>query len=245
MSANTDTAAAGTEPAQPSRPKTVQYAIYALAARGVFSILAALSLYGAKGEVRTLLANANKTKGWDNAELNHQVDSFIRSKLLFAGVLILLLAMIARFVWRGRSWARWIYLAVIVLLASDEYSLLGIVSFHHRLPGILTTLTGIFGIGSLVLLFLPASNKFFRPAGATGRPGGLFGALIQSRVNPGAPLPTGKGSATESPRASRPPVKSGDVSLAKSPAATVEKPARTGGPRGKSRQSPPKRPGTR
>ncbi|HEX2903948.1 MAG TPA: hypothetical protein VHO01_10885 [Jatrophihabitans sp.] len=212
----------------------MQYFPYALAGRGIFSVLAAWSLYGARGEVRTQLANANKTKGWDNAELNHQVDLVLRASLLNAGFLVILLALIAKFVWDGKMWARWIYLAVIVLLARDEYALTAFFGYHHLLPRVLTGLTGVFGLASLVLLFLPASNAFFRPVGAAARPGGLFGALVQSRVNPGVPMPTGK---TPPEQVSlRKPEQRADRAATARPASR--------GPRGKSRQAP-KRPGQR
>lgn len=227
---STNTAAAPDAPVKPPRPDTVRYSLYALAARGVFSVLAAWSLYGAKSEIRTQLADANKTKGWTNADLNHQVDLVLRASLLNSGLMIILLALVAKFVWDGRSWARWVYLAVVVLLAKDPYALLGFFSYHHLLPRILTGLTGVFGLASLILLFLKPSNNYFRPVAGATRPG-LFGSLVQPRVNPGRPMPTGT---------SRPD----QVSLSKPVSPPAPKSAAKNGPRGKSRTAP-KRPGQR
>lgn len=241
MSTNTDAPTGAVDAVRPPRPRTVQYAIYALAARGVFSVLAAWSLYGARGEVRTQLADANKTKGWTNADLNHNVDVVLRSSMLNAGIMIILLGLIAKFVWDGKSWARWAYLAVVLLIARDEYALIGAFGYHHWLPRILTTLTGLFGIGSLVLLFLRPSNAYFRPL-AGPRPG-LFSALMGSRTAPAGPAD--RPSLTKQP-VGRPATPSRPAGTSGRTASSSRKQAaaKSTGPRGKSRQAG-KRPGQR
>jgi hypothetical protein len=229
----------------------VQYALYALAVRGVFSVLSALSLRGARGEVRTQLADGNKTKGWDNAQLDHNVDLVLRASLLNAGVMILLLALIAKFVWDGKPWARWVYLAAIVLLARDQNAVIGFFAYHHLLVRLTTGLLGVAGLVSLVLLFVPASNAYFRPL---NRPagGGLFGALMPKAragvpvAEPGTARPGRGGRPVQAAASPTTPsfttTSAADPSDVESRAPERAAPNRPNGPRGKSRQAPPKPP---
>jgi hypothetical protein len=167
-----------TEADAPGRPALVDYAIYALIGRCVFSFGEAFALHGARGEVSRSLADANKDKHWSAATLNHNVDLFLRGKLINAAVTLLVIAILIKFLREGRNWARWLYLAFAILAAGDLFSVLGFFQYHDFLARMLTGLVGLCSIAALVLLFLPDSNEYFRPAGAGG---GLLGSMFRPR----------------------------------------------------------------
>ena len=169
MSANTTRTAVNA----PSRPPVVDYAIFALIARCVFSLGAAFALYGARGEVTRSLADANKDKHWSAATLHHNVDAGLRANLISTAVMIVMVLIIVKFIRDGRNWARLLYIAFAVLVTRDVFGVLGFFSYHNFLVRTLTGLVGLSSIAAIVLLVLPESNAYFRPAGASG----LFNTL--------------------------------------------------------------------
>src|SRR3954451_4842403 len=173
MSANTTA-----EVSAPSRPSVVDYAVYALIARCVFSLGAAIALYGARNEVNRTLADANKDKHWSAADLHDKVDAALKENLITTLVMIVLVDTIAWFIRSRRNWARWIYLFFAILITRDIFQVFGFLQYDDFLTRVLTGLVGLSSIAALALLFLPASNAFFRPAGSSG---GLLGSMLGAR----------------------------------------------------------------
>lgn len=164
---------------RPQRPVTVDYAVYALVARCVFSVLSALAAYGARPELSDALAKANRSKNWTPDQLRHNLDNYLRDTLVTTLILAAMVLVMAKFLRDGRSWARWLYLVFAVLLTGDIQHILGFVQYHDVLLRLTTGLTGLAAVTAVVLMFLPASNAYLRPAGPAG---GMFGSLFGSRA---------------------------------------------------------------
>ena len=173
-------------PLDPQRPVTVDYAVYALIARCVFSVLSALAAYGARPELSDALAKANRSKNWTPDQLRHNLDSYLRDNLVTVLILSAMVLVMAKLLRDGRSWVRWLYLVFALLLTGDLQHVLGFVQYHDVLMRLTTGLTGLAAVAALVLMFLPASNGYLRPAAPAG---GMFGSLFgqrSSRVRPAA-----------------------------------------------------------
>jgi len=229
---STNTAA---EAPAPARPQTVDYAVYALIARCVFALGSALALFGSRTGLSRALADSNrkdvsnhKDHLWTASELHDHVNAALRGNLVSTVITVVLVAIIALYLRRGRNWARFVYL-IFAVLFRDLYLVLGF--FQHDttlLVRVLTGLAGVSALAALVLLFLPASNAFFRPA-ATARKG-LFGSMFGVPAARARTSPAPRAGA-EAPAAAEEPV-AGPV---EAPAA--DQPAERRPPRGKSRQS--------
>jgi ABC-type Fe3+ transport system permease subunit len=99
-------------PAQPvsqTRPRLVDLAVLALLARCVFSVAAALAYYGDRAEITRQFATTYKSKNWTPDVLRHNVDTFLRSSVILALVMSVLVILLAALVRRGRNFARWAY----------------------------------------------------------------------------------------------------------------------------------------
>jgi len=165
------------EVSAPSRPPTVDYAVYALIARCVLSLAASFALFGARDDVSKSLAETYQDKHWSAQTLHDQVDSWLRQQVITAVVMTVVVAILIKLIRDGRNWARWLYLAVAILLSRDIYRVAGFFVYHDFLARLLTGLVGLSAIAALALLFLPDSNAYFRPAGAPTR--GLFGGMFR------------------------------------------------------------------
>ncbi|HET6209849.1 MAG TPA: hypothetical protein VFD94_05680 [Jatrophihabitans sp.] len=173
---------------RPQRPVTVDYAVYALIARCVFAVLSALAGYGARPEISDLLAKANRSKNWTPEQLRHAVDSYLRDTLISVLLLVVMVLVMAKFLRDGRNWARWLYLVFAILLTGDLQHVLGFFQYHNVLLRLTTGLTGLAALAALVLMFLPASNNFLRPAAGGG---GLFGSMFGPRTARATARPAG------------------------------------------------------
>ena len=214
---------------RPDRPRTVDLAVGAIVLRCVLALAAAAALFGAKDEVRRNAAKLHPE--WSAATVADKVDSELRSNLVLTLLYIGLVLLTAKFVRDGRNWARWLYAFVSFLVAGDVLRVAGFFSGENLLFRLLSGLTGLAAVAAIVLLFLPASSAYFRPAGATSSPlGALFGgraAMAATRRPDDRP-----GAGTEP-----------SVSLTK-PASTVQRPAggtpaKRQSPRAKSRKQAP------
>jgi hypothetical protein len=229
--------------ARPRRPVTVDYAVYALVARCVFSVLSAVVAYGARPELSDALAKANRNKNWTPDQLRHNLDDYLRATLITVLIMAFMVLVMAKFLRDGRSWARWLYLAFAVLLTGDIQHVLGFVQYHDVLLRLTTGLTGLAAIAALVLMFLPASNPYLRPA----RPaGGTFGSLFGPRLprdRPAADPLTEPGLTEPSPPAADPPVAVDHVPAAidNVPAAVDSVPAEVPGTEAATGSAPPGR----
>jgi hypothetical protein len=184
MSANTTA-----EISAPARPPIVDYAVIALILRCICSVGAALALYGARGEVSQSLADANKDKNWSAETLRHNVDAALRANLITTLVMVVLVAIVIKFIRDGRSWARWLYLAFAVLITRDIFQVLGFFQYDHLLTRVLTGLVGLSSIAALALLFLPEASAYFRPVNGSA---GLLGNMFRPRIPTAANRPGGQ-----------------------------------------------------
>jgi hypothetical protein len=160
------------------RPAAVDYAVYALIVRCVFSVLSAVAAYGARPEITDAIAKTSRSKNWTADQLRHTVDSTLRATVITALLVAVMVLVMAKYLRDGKNWARWLYAAFAILVARDVQQVLGFVQYHNVLLRLTSGFTGLAALAALVLMFLPASNGFFRPA--NGRPG-LFGSMFGPR----------------------------------------------------------------
>jgi hypothetical protein len=220
----------GTGPELADRPRNVDLALATILVRCVLALAAAFALFGAKAELRRDAATVHPE--WSAATLADKIDSELRSNLVLTVVYIGLVLLIAKYIRDGRNWARWVYAFVVVLVAEDVFRVAGFFSGDNMLFRLLSGLTGLASIVTIVLLFLPSSAAYFRPAGAPASPlGALFGAraaMAAARNAPGRTAARASGSAVE------------PVSLAKGAneraAVASATPAKRPAPRAKSRK---------
>ena len=161
------------------RPATVDYAVYALIVRCVFSVLSALAAYGARPEITDAIAKANRSKNWTADQLHNTVDSYLRDTVITTLLLSVMVLVMAKFLRDGKNWARWLYVVFAILLTGDVQHVLGFVQYHNVLLRLTSGITGLAALAALVLMFLPASNAYLRPA--EGR-AGMFGSIFGSRT---------------------------------------------------------------
>ena len=146
------------------RPRVVEYALYAIVARCVFSVAASLTLFASRGSLTRSLAKSNPT--WDAAKLHSQVSSAQKSNLIAAVGGVVVVLVIAKFIFDGRNWARWVFALISFVVTGDVLSVLNL--FRGDSPGAYRGLTGLAGlavIAAIFLLFLRAANPWFQPAG--------------------------------------------------------------------------------
>ena len=160
--------------AQTGRPRNVDLALGAILLRCVLALAAAFALFGAKDELRRNAATLHPE--WSAATLAEKVDSELRSNLVLTVVYIGLVLLIAKYIRDGRNWGRWLYAFVAFLVAGDVLRVAGFFSGDNILFRLLSGFTGLASLAAIVLLFLPSSAGYFRPAGASASPlGALFG----------------------------------------------------------------------
>lgn len=164
---------------QSGRPASVDYAVYALIVRCVFSVLSAFAAYGARPELTDVIAKANRSKNWTADQLRHNVDATLRATVITALLVSVMVLVMAKFLRDGKNWARWLYAVFAILVARDVQQVLGLVQYHNLLLRLTSGLTGLAALAALVLMFLPTSNSYLRPA--DGRPG-MFGSMFGSRT---------------------------------------------------------------
>jgi hypothetical protein len=163
---------------QSGRPASVDYAVYALIVRCVFSVLSALAAYGARPELTDVIAKANRSKNWTAEQLRHNVDATLRATVITALLVAVMVLVMAKFLRDGKNWARWLYAVFAILVARDVQQVLGFVQYHSLLLRLTSGLTGLAALAALVLMFLPTSNSYLRPA--AGR-AGMFGSMFGPR----------------------------------------------------------------
>jgi hypothetical protein len=169
-----------------ARPRNVELALGAILVRCALALAAAFALFGAKAELRRSAAAVHPE--WSAATLADKIDSELRSNLVLTVVYIGLMLLIAKYVRDGRNWARWVYAFVACLVAEDVFRVAGFFSGDNLLFRLLSGFTGLASIVAVVLLFLPSSARYFRPAGGSASPlAALFGgraALAAARNAP-------------------------------------------------------------
>jgi hypothetical protein len=176
---------------KPVRPRTVDYVLYAIAARCVFSLLSAFAWYGERDQITKTGRKANPT--WSDTLLHDRVSAAIRNNLIQTVIVIAILLLLAKMIRDGRGWSRWVYTIVSFFPLGDVFKVTGFFTTGHVLFKVTTGLTGLAAIVSIALLFVRPSIGYFKPAG-TGRVSPLA-AFLKPRIPPAAqpkstPAPT-------------------------------------------------------
>src|SRR6185503_19092863 len=104
---------------------------------------------------------------------------YLRDTVITVLLLAVMVLVMAKFLRDGKNWARWLYVVFAILLTGDVQHVLGFVQYHNVLLRLTSGLTGLAAVAALVLMFLPASNAYLRPA--DGR-AGLFGSMFGPRT---------------------------------------------------------------
>jgi hypothetical protein len=185
---------------KPVRPRTVDYALYAIAARCVFSLLAAFALYGERDEISKTARKHNPT--WSDSMLHDRVSSAIRSNLIQTLIVIAILLLLGKMIRDGRGWSRWVYTIVSFFPLGDVFKVTGFFASGHVVFKVPYGLTGLAAIVSIALLFVRPSIAYFKPAG-TGRVS-PFAGFLKPRIPPAAqpestPAPTTSVTAAKRP----------------------------------------------
>ncbi|MGX7681934.1 hypothetical protein ACSMXN_23875 [Jatrophihabitans sp. DSM 45814] len=194
------------------RPKTVDWALWAIVARCVFVIGFSLSLYTAKSDLIRGIRDSDQAKGWTDAQILHQYHNVVRSNIVVAVLGSVIVLILAKYIRSGRNWARWLFAVLVVFPfspLSDVVRILNVAIDVPILVRILSLLTGLSALAAVVLLFIKPSAPYFRkpvtagaPATATVGPGAPF-AVFSSLLKPRAVRP--------SPPAEEPPGQQGQT----------------------------------
>lgn len=170
------------------RPRTIDYAVWAILARCVFALGAVFALYGTREDARRTVAKANPT--WTAQQIENYISSAFRSSMVVTIVSILLVLLLAKLIRDGRNWSRWLFAVLAFIVLGDVQRVFGFFVSGGIPFRILSGLTGLAALAALVLLFLPASNAHFRRPGAAAVSPlrALLGARTQPMRSTGAGL---------------------------------------------------------
>lgn len=212
-------------------PKQVKWAALALLVSGAGALVTSLALFGLKHWLFTSAVTANdKLKTTDKnhktkPQLHSAVDSYVTSQLVATVILVLALLLVARAVYRGRYWSRWVVLGLwIVSTFTNTFAgFLSIIAVGSSAPAgfkIPSFLSAVAFVAAVVLTSMRPSIEYFnltRPARPEGTPQrrGLFGG---PRTAPGT-RPAGRGFGA--------PGRTGTTTTARAPATVSSDPARS------------------
>jgi hypothetical protein len=200
-------------PDRVSPPRTVILAFGALVANVALSVVNAVMLWGftdylrgqfVKANDKLKVTDKNKDKDYTPKEVNHDVHSFLTSHLVQAAVFGLAMVLFAVNFRRGKGWARWFtvgLLVVPVLPTASAWQLAGLGGDGPGLVRSMSALLGLTAIAVIVLLMVPESARYFAAvraanAGASGTSGaapvglrGMFTPRPRPSVKPDATPP--------------------------------------------------------
>jgi hypothetical protein len=192
-------------PTEPSgRPRTVDYALYAIVAQVALAVIFALSLVTAQGYFvkswRKDGLNANSPyHGWSDQRLHDHFPSVVKTSIITAVLFAILILLIAKYIRDGKNWARWLYIVLTVFPLSpmaDAYRFIGTFVGYPPLQAIVSFLVSVAAIAAVVFLLVRPSWPYFRrKAAATPSVSGpisfrgLFGPRPPAAVDSAAPDP--------------------------------------------------------
>lgn len=235
-------------PPPPARPRTVDWAVYAIFLRCLFSLGSGLLLFPYHDAL--LRREHDSYPKLTDAQVHQAVGS--AGAGLFGAVLSAVVCLVlAKFIRDGKNWARWAFAIVSVLVFKDVYFIL--LPFVHGYPlllGIVAAVSGLAALAAIVLTFLRPSMQYFREVTAyrrarRGMPeiASPLTALFRPRTmsRPAAPTRTDTAPAETAVESTGTPVPAENSFPAATPAAT-ETPVPTETtkrpPRPKSRRGP-------
>ena len=200
-------------PDRVSPPSKVTLAFGAIVANVALSVVNAVMLWAFSDYLRRQFVKANnklkdtdkhKDKNYTPKEVNHDLHTFLTGHLVQAVVFGLVMVLLAVNFRRGKGWARWItvgLLVVPVLPTASVWQLAGLTGDSPGLVRAMSALIGLSAVAAVVLLLLPESARYFAAvrggnadSSGAARPApiglrGMFGPRPRPPVQPDAPAP--------------------------------------------------------
>ena len=200
-------------PDRVSPPRTVILAFGALVANVALSVVNAVMLWAftdylrgqfIKANNKLKVTDKNKDKDYTPKEVNHDVHSFLTSHLVQAAVFGLAMVLFAINFRRGKGWARWFTVGLLVVPVLPTASAWQLAGLGGNGPGLVRAMSALLGLTALtvvVLLMVPESARYFAAVraantGASGRSGaapvglrGMFTPRPRPSVKPDAGPP--------------------------------------------------------
>lgn len=187
-------------------PRTIVAAFAVTIAHVVLSIGNSAMLWGFQDYLRRQLFDSNaKLKDTDKHKkdysldggagldkLNHDLHSGLNVgliQILIFSLLIMLLAVNFR---KGRGWARWAEILVLVIVVQAPFRLLNLGGDAPFAMKLVSALVGLTGLAIIVLLVLPQSSQYFaavRGVTAGDRAGGAASMGFRNLFGPRRPAP--------------------------------------------------------
>lgn len=221
------------------RPKYIDYACWAALAAAVCQLLSAVMTFGFTSSFTSLLVDANKKakkpkSPYTATDIAHDLHAYRVSVLVQSAIITALLVVVAYQISKGRGWARWILL-VLLVLGGGLSGVIGIFSGTFPMPlRVISFLGGLLIIAAAVLsLATTQAREYFiasRPVRDGVPVGGGLGALFGPKP-PRNAAPT----STSSTQSGRSTSSSASRSKAKSRIVDTEGGGSSSGPRGKGR----------
>jgi hypothetical protein len=171
---------------KPPRPRTVDYALYAILAKCALAVIFAVTLALNRAEVMNSWRTDGKHVGWSEQRLNDSFSFRLRLGVALAVVVSLIVLYLAKGIREGKNWSRMLFAALTILPVTPAADALQITYVFYGgplLPRFLAVLLGLTSIMAVVLLFLPPSREYFRPAGTTRV--SPFASFLRPRTTPG------------------------------------------------------------
>src|SRR6266550_3768335 len=200
-------------PDRVSPPRTVILAFGALVANVALSVVNAVMLWAftdylrgqfIKANNKLKVTDKNKDKDYTPKEVNHDVHSFLTSHLVQAAVFGLAMVLFAINFRRGKGWARWFTVGLLVVPVLPTASAWQLAGLGGNGPGLVRAMSALLGLTALtvvVLLMVPESARYFAAVraantGSSGRSGaapvglrGMFTPRPRPSVKPDAGPP--------------------------------------------------------
>jgi hypothetical protein len=160
-------------PDRVSPPRTVVLAFGAMVANVALSVVNAVMLWGFTDYLRGQFIKANdklkdtdknKDKNYTLKEVNHDVHSFLTSHLVQAAVFGLAMVLFAVNFRRGKGWARWFTIGLLVVPVLPTASAWQLAGLGGDGPGLVRSMSALLGLTALaviVLLMVPESARYF------------------------------------------------------------------------------------
>jgi hypothetical protein len=155
-------------------PRTIVAAFALTIAHVVLSIVNSAMLWGYQDYLRGQLVKSNNKlkltdkhrkdysdtpKGLHN--LNHDLHSGLNVGLIQIVIFSLLVVLLAVNFRKGRGWARWAEILVLVIVVQAPFRLLNLGGDAPVLMRLVSALVGLTGLAIIVLLVLPKSSQYF------------------------------------------------------------------------------------
>ncbi|HEY7050158.1 MAG TPA: hypothetical protein VH373_23290 [Jatrophihabitantaceae bacterium] len=206
-------------------PRTIQAAFATTIAHVVLSIGNSAMLWGFQDYLRKqLIKSNNKAKAKDKKDysdtaqglhnLHHDLQNGLKVGLIQIIVFSFLVVLLAVNFRKGRGWARWAEILVLVIVVQAPFRLLNLGGDAPIVMRLVSALVGLTGLAVIVLLVLPQSSAYFaavKGVTAGDRAGGAASMGFRNLFGPRRPpaddatSPAGRDAPRANARVGRPP----------------------------------------